>query len=1378
MRQRVFSLLVLALLFAEMLAPMAWAESRPAQTELQFAPAVPPASPATTTTTTAPGTTAPAPAVPAGGTAPTTTTPTTPVNRPAGAISGPACTVHSISDAERHQLQNFVFSPNGAFRADSLNDLSDLDAFAHSADKPTDPFSKERKKQESENPDLDKTVNLIQAAKLQGTLAGKTDEEIAKTLGLWDDTKQKIRNNGEVRISEAKAILEKQPKGSPYQEVLDKIQEQLKSATDKKGQEEKDKEATKELEPYERYKVILPGSGKEVSLADVFRSKKIDPESCLLKGEIINGRVGYIARLDADLTYGTKNAQLLSGDYKSPATGKPNPELTSERGGEKLNQRIYGSSVVGYLNLNGGGNLVVPEYYRDWIVFTTAYTKADFYASMVGALAAFGAIKDLETAKKIKQDQITNIRTREPNPLVAQQMEAQIFGSIQKNPAGHFMLERDLPVSGGGIARSFEIDVSVPGAPPTLRYYDAAGHPLPRADVPGITTVEEAVKREPGMRFQRSGGLEGDIKEAEYNIEALKKVKGTLEGRVITSFMLAGGWLGPARMAFSINNGILFQARHQKDDKYLRVLANKKVLEDFKKASSFLAIGKLQELAAEYAGFGLVPEKAFYAKNLLLLNYPEAQKTANYESTTRLKSQDDGTISVISRWRGPSYTLNYEDMRGFANKEGPESQTSIDIVTNNILAEPALEDKNLKSFTSFFSIAVPFIVTKKIFDLQERALGAGIFLTTLEYLDINENYGKDASCDPKEYEELKTAYREAFWAQTATSILLLSRQFVTPFRQFLQTTGFGKSILAGTLNVLDFTNPFDAWRFHVGNKGITYTSNCRDQMHTILTWQTIPEKAGNTVNVVAEKIPGVSDTASKLGLGKIIGANQEEAKAAAALKNLKDVLNIRTVEQDQGGFVSTPELLYVHVDQSTSSIKGDLYGLVQSACGLQDRLQSNDGRSITFGDGLEANNVDGSKALSFQSEVWKLRAMARNKIQAISRVIIPNKIIQSNLNGGSDAFLEIAPTGQSVLVSPPCDLARAIFELTGRQIGTDFTQAIGKVRQIETSEGDASLMDGQIDFVSRNGIGASVPTPEDLRKAITQGGRVSIRNNGQVVLYGTASSSQQAIGTLKSVIGDNGALHYDAATGQISLIIYSIFETSAQNIQGVTMDQRGKGAQIQVQAKRGLEDSAQKLNAALDKITGQEGLTSFETKDHIYYITPDGKLRVLDKNTGKATEYNITGQITKDGAGNLIIPTDKGPFKLNLTNENGQPTLSAEGPDGLKEVLALLAARGQEGILTFNPSTGAINVYNGQDVPMNPAFATQGIGYSGNADGTSQGVPVDSPFLAPTTPGGPGSGTPPKLFLPSWPEQLPLAVLFAGLILFGVIAIRFRDEKA
>ena len=1381
MRTAGFSAFIIVLLFAELFAPLVWADRMhpPDANALAFADPVAPGTSSGATSTaptgaaTTPSTTSPAASTP--GTTASSSSATT-------ASVGGKCDIRSMSDAERRQLHDFLFSPTGAFRGDFLNDLSELDALAQAGEKPTDPFSKERKKQDG--PNEDNTVDVRDVAKLQG-LAGKSEEEIAKKFGKWDYEKKKIKDDTRISIAEAKKFLAQEPKDSPYQEVLGQIQELLKEKTDSKAKEEKEKEDTKQLEPYERYKVVLPGEGKEVSLADVFRAQKIDPDSCLLKGEVINGRVGYIAILDTDITYGTKNAQLIKGDYVSPATGKATPELTSQRGGETVNQRIYGSSVVGYLNLNGGANLIVPEFYRDWIVFSYTYTKWDFYGSLLGSIAAFGAIKNLEEVKKVKEASLNHIKTRDPDKLLANRIRESIIGEFERDAAGRIVMKKNLsvpavPAAGGmpalpgGSARTFEIDSTTN----TLRYYDAGGVEVSRVN--GVSNIDEAIAKQPDLDFNTVGGLQKELKEADYNLNSLRQAKGTLDARIATSFMLAGGWLGPARMAFSLNNGILFQARHQKDDKFLRVLANKKVLADFKQASGFLAIGKIQELAAKYAGMGFVPEKAFYAKNILLLNYPEAQKTPNYESTTQLLSKDDGSIAVFTRWRGPSYTLNYEDMRTFANKQSPESFTSIDLVSNNIIAEPSLEEKNLRSLTGLFSLAVPWLVSRKLLELGERQLGAGVFLTTLEFLEINENVGKDLACDRDEYEEFKNKYRVAFVGGLTISALSVIRATFEPLRDFLRGTSFWSATAAGGLNLLDWTNPPEAWRFYIGNQAIAYTSNCKDQMNTILTWQPVPERVSKASNTLAEKLPAINDQLSKIGLGKAIGANEEDRKAEAEIKNLKDVLNLRAVTQDQGGVVLTPELLYIHVDQSTSSIKGDLYGLVRDSCGLQDGIQSADGRRLTLGDGLEAS-INGTKVLSFQSDIWKLRAMARNKIQSLGRVIIPNTIIQSHLRGGTDTFLDIAPTGQSVLVSPPCDLAGAIFELTGRQIGNDFTAAIGKVRTLQTSEGDASLMDGQIDFVGRNGIGASVPTPDELRKSIHTGGRLNIRNNGQVTLYGTGGSSSQPIGNLVSIIGENGALHYDAATQQISVIIYSIFETSAQNIQGVSIDSRGKGVEIQVQPKRGLEDSANKLNAALDKIAGTDGITSFETKDHIYYITPDGKLRVIDKNTGKATDYTITGAISKDGEGNLIIPTDKGPFKINLSNDNGQPTLKAEGPDGLSEALALLAARGQNGMLTFNPSTGAINVYNGQDIPLNPAFATQGIGYSGNADGSSQGVPAESPFLKPSS--GSGSTTqngPPKLFLPSvpnQPDQWPLAAMLAGVVLIGIVAIRFRQDE-
>jgi hypothetical protein len=197
------------------------------------------------------------------------------------------------------------------------------------------------------------------------------------------------------------------------------------------------------------------------------------------------------------------------------------------------------------------------------------------------------------------------------------------------------------------------------------------------------------------------------------------------------------------------------------------------------------------------------------------------------------------------------------------------------------------------------------------------------------------------------------------------------------------------------------------------------------------------------------------------------------------------------------------------------------------------------------------------------------------------------------------------------------------------------------------------------------------------------------------------------------------------------------------------------------------------LNAALDEVQGEGGMQSLETKDKIYYFTTDEQgnpiLRVIDKNTGEATDYKITGPITTDAQGNLIVPTDAGAFKFGLGMQNGQPMLSAEGPDGLSEILALLAARGQDGILTFNPSTGAINVYNGQDIPLSPDFATKGIGFVGDEQGNTRGVPLDNPFTKPWSETG---YAPAGLSLPAWPEAILLRAVMVLAILLGVVAIR------
>ncbi len=512
-----------------------------------------------------------------------------------------------------------------------------------------------------------------------------------------------------------------------------------------------------------------------------------------------------------------------------------------------------------------------------------------------------------------------------------------------------------------------------------------------------------------------------------------------------------------------------------------------------------------------------------------------------------------------------------------------------------------------------------------------------------------------------------------------------------------------------------------------------------------------------------------------MNVGRLFNPPDEEKKLAEEVEKKTEILNLRTTLTNQVGFFYTPELLFFHVKDSTHMTKSGVYDLLKGSCEGDMRLQSTDGRSVSLTkDGLKLYGQNGELLAAFRSAEWKIRAVAQTINQQIARAIIPNKIITSRL-GGSDAnFLQISSQGRATVINGPCDLRAALMDLTGRDVGSDLSAALGSVKAITTDSGNVGIVDGKVYFISSTGKASVAPTPEDLTRSVGEGSRISVKGNGKVVVHGGEVRERDA-GVFKDILFENGQIIHDASSGRIDVILYSLFETSGQNLAGMTLGKAaaGPGLTVKATAKVGQEASAEKLNKALDKIAGKEGITMLETKDRIIQITPDGKLRIIDKNTGQAQEYDLRGPIRQEG-NQIILPTDKGDLKLTLNNDNGRPTLASDGL-GLKEVAALLAARGQQGILTFNPSTGAINVYNGQDVPMNPAFADKGIGFAANSDGSSIGLPLDNPFAKSDTTGI-SLNQPSPLFLPSWPTDL-FALLLAVLALLGAVTyVRFGKD--
>ena len=180
-----------------------------------------------------------------------------------------------------------------------------------------------------------------------------------------------------------------------------------------------------------------------------------------------------------------------------------------------------------------------------------------------------------------------------------------------------------------------------------------------------------------------------------------------------------------------------------------------------------------------------------------------------------------------------------------------------------------------------------------------------------------------------------------------------------------------------------------------------------------------------------------------------------------------------------------------------------------------------------------------------------------------------------------------------------------------------------------------------------------------------------------------------------------------------------------------------------------------------------------ETPDSIIYFTPDGKVQVLDKKTGEVKTFNLTGKPFVDENGNIVIPTDKGNLVVKTgVNDKGQPIINIGGAGVPQQEGVLEAAKGPGGIFTFNPSTGAITVYNGQDLPLDPRFSSQGLGFTGTQGGTV-GIPAENPFIPPHAPSDEGTERKTSLNLPAWPVEQPLLfAIMLSLVLIGVIAVR------
>ncbi len=1308
-------------------------------------------------------------------------------------------TVHKISDDDRQRLWDATLG----FTATEINDLARQDALANdlSFDNPMNAPAK----------NLGFYAQSIPVTQL-ATLLGEDPRDTAVQLGLEEKLVQgKVPEGLEVDIVTARAYAESRGQKSEFVDSLRELGLLPPAGSD----------ATVETNPVNELKITLPESGNEIALSDLYKLEAQNPESCFLD-ETFAGRASYAALLNDDLAYGTYSEEITSGEYVYAPTGEVNDD--EDDSNRVTNQHFTADRINGMLSLNGGDNIVIPSFYEQWVSFSKWINDVDFYLGFAVGLgtsaAASSANKKLEKIRRVTKEKSENLarffeRTG-ANPEIAN-IDKNVLDSLARVNSKSF---KDLSQT--------EADKLIKEASDYLNTKFTGNQQVLQAlgiDPANIQTKEELMNAYQKLGLGQSeldelmikqDELFSELKVKEDEILALEKQAPKLESiskiagkRLTTSLAYGIGWLGAGKMMYELSDFMLLNAQGKGDDKYVRLMVNRKVASRFDYGTGMMGLSDLFEsLGAESGAYP--PDDAFNPGKIILINKAEVETNSEEykQSSTTIKSSGDGW-SITTDWRGDSNALNFEDIQG----KGSQDFTELALKTNEILPSSMAEKSVATEIFEYATVlGVPLLLSVPIYQQVGKGFGVSAALFGLMLaLDVTEGYGEGSECTVEDYEEIKDNYR--FWYSAAT-VAEIASQVWLPFTKLklgstkISSTLFSKSVT----KVLDWASPVQLAVIYFNGLGTEYVTNCKDSQYKILAYNKLeggeePAASETTTDQITGGIESLTDA---LGVGSASETSYAGAATEEQLQGMSEILNFKAVMTNQAGALQPEELYYFQIEESAWSVKGGLFDkLEEKGCVFTENYQNGDQTVSLSTDGIYVYNEDGSVRLALTDYWSKVRALSRMRSQENGLVVLPNKIIQAPLNCDGE-FIEVNGAGTAEM-SSGCETGKCLLEaiegVLGREIGDDLSSAIGTVSSVDTTEGTATFSDSDgvrflylgneyaetlkelqetsdlVDEYSQGAdldakrFGIEVTAPAANGEAThleVLASKLTVNGDGSTEVSGSGTNPTE-IGEFRTLYGSRGKIEFDGSN--LMVFIYSLAETSAQNLRDVSAAVNDEGEiELSVDAKTGAEEVEDELNAALEQIRGEDGIQVLETEDKIYYLTDDGKLRVMDKETGEAKEYEVTG-VSTDSDGNLVIDTPEGPFRFGLGMQNGQPMLSAQGPDGLNEVLALLAARGSEGMLSFNPSTGAINVYNGQDVPLSADFQKKGISFMGDDNGNTYGVPANNPFTTDWSTTGTSSKRT-GLTLSAWPENGWLAALMMLFVLAGVAFVRKTENNA
>ncbi|MFQ5406275.1 MAG: hypothetical protein ACE5DI_03915 [Candidatus Micrarchaeia archaeon] len=1153
---------------------------------------------------------------------------------------------------------------------------------------------------------------------------------------------------------------------------------------------------------YENFKIKLPNQ-RTLSLKEIFAYEEInkDNDKCLLDHSDIRGRVSYIALLNKD---------LFIGFDQSSTTANANQHLTS-------------TDTLSALSLNGGGNVVIPKRYLDFAGFVKKWLEWDFIFTFFETGLAF---KDKYAIEQ------------------------------------HISARKELFEEMGQLKQ-----YSYAGGPATTGYDDV------------MNALDDKARKFIDNDYLNNlcKGICTTKDRREFN-----KIFELLLGRTANNFAFGMLWLGPGRFALSAANAISFSSNDKRfADNYLQVYIDRPVGQEFRKVTNWMLSGTAIDLVSDMTGTG-IPRAIYKIGPVFLLNQPDigVSDSVSRQSFTSIGSSVE-SWQLATYWKGRSAATNFEDIRN------RNDYARMSMYANNMTLGAALERR--EEFSKYYEILLygaPFLAWKvlKIPDVNSLFLTMGrIAVADIYVTNLVDplTFKSDEVCDDKEIAKWKNYYRAATAVSQIQNIATLPG--TQTFLKNLKTRLYGlrhadeltkiskignkvdrekalaklgeKNIkpvntiigssapkqlqtFAGRLwEITQYLSPGDIAKMYVSAAGFQYAMRCKDTSYEILAYQSLKEKSKGGISALKDKFKPVGGDSlfNNLSIGKALqGVGNELDK-----ESMSEIINLRTLMEEQSGMVTPSNLYYLHLDGATQEWWGVFDQLEQGGC-FRKCIDGNFTAICMTENGVELiNKRTGERTLLADKD----HSLMSQFMPELATTIIPNTIVSAKMNCGSQTIMQMKSDAHlhasSTCSSIEC-LVRSLSQLSGIELGSDLSRVLGRVKAIHTDRGLITIDKGTIRFLRTAGTKTKKRVPvvgtevgsgkvdetevmEEDSKTSTfakkeslvgkeeripsieaegafdrgeiQGeigtGSVEIHGNGKVTASGYTTSTQGTsdMGNLLSISLERGKIEHDRAGGRLVVALYVVGEVNApESIKSISVSASknpdGEGGETpavrvdNVQPKPGQEEFTENFNRGLDSVQGEGGMQMLETKDTIYYFTKDSSgrpvLRILNKETGEFKDYPITGPLSSDGK-TVTVPTEKGPFSFDFSlNDKGQPTINVNGPDGYKDIATLLAARGQNGIIIFDPATGTFRAINGQDISLNRDFATKGLTYVGSPEGI-RGIPRDD-FLGyrqPVDPDSTGGGLS-LLGLPSFPQNTLLAAVMISAILLGAIAIRTR----